>query len=289
MRVSKMRWSLCSWPARSNPPAAEAFAENSLAHTLLSFGEFGPALLHAREAHRIATQIEHQQWIVATTYGLGRTYLLLLAPAPAIEQLAEGLVRARGLRSAFWIATLTASLALAYLLNDDLGAAQATLQAFVPQEPAPQNMAERDIALAWGQLMLAQGEPGRAIHIADRLLDSAPGLAPGQPPQPIPHLLRLKGEALLALGKPHEAAGVLGRAKQGAQERNARYVLWTIQRALGLAHQLLRHADEAHQELAAARRLIAELALTIDDACPSRAVRTRRTRHAAQGDATRRP
>lgn len=33
---------------------AVAFAENALAHTLLAFGELGPALAHAREAQRIA-------------------------------------------------------------------------------------------------------------------------------------------------------------------------------------------------------------------------------------------
>ena len=40
-----------------NSLAGQAFAENALAHTLLSFGDFGPALAHAREAARIAAEI----------------------------------------------------------------------------------------------------------------------------------------------------------------------------------------------------------------------------------------
>jgi hypothetical protein len=47
--------------------AGQAFTENTLAHTLLSFGEFGPALAHAQEAMRIATVIEHRQWMAATS------------------------------------------------------------------------------------------------------------------------------------------------------------------------------------------------------------------------------
>ncbi|HEY7093464.1 MAG TPA: AAA family ATPase, partial [Ktedonobacterales bacterium] len=39
--------------------AGQAFAENALGHAFLAFGEFGSALMHAREAERIATEIEH--------------------------------------------------------------------------------------------------------------------------------------------------------------------------------------------------------------------------------------
>jgi DNA-binding NarL/FixJ family response regulator len=126
-------------------------------------------------------------------------------------------------------------------------------------------MAERQIALAWGEFSLAQGEPGVALQMAERLLASAPGMAPGRSIQPIPHLLKLKGEALMALLRLDEAVEALEDASRGAIERNARPVLWTIHRSLGQAYQLLQRKDQARQERAAARQLIEELATSIDD------------------------
>jgi len=246
--------------------AGQAFAENTLAHTLLSFGEFGAALIHAQEANRIASEIEHQQWMVASTAALGHLYVLLLAPALAMSALEDGLSRAYALGSTFWIATLAAHLGRAYILNHDLPAAQAALQAAMPRDQHPRTMAERDIALVWGELVLAQGEAGLALQMAEHLLASAPGSVPGQSPQPIPHLLKLKGEALIALSHLDDAVEALEDARRGAVARNARPVLWTIHRSLGRAYRLLQRKDQARQEYAAGRRLIEELATTIDDA-----------------------
>jgi len=247
-------------------PTGQAFAENALAHTLVSYGEFGAALSHAQEAQRIATEIEHQQWMIASYHCLGHIYRLLLAPVPALTTLEIGLSLAQELGSAFWIATLAANLGLAYVLKQDLPAAQITLQAVMPREKAPQNVAERDIAMAWGELSLAQGEPSIALQIADQLLASAPGKATDRPLQPIPHLLKLRGEALLALKRLDEALESLEAAKQGAQERNTRPVLWTIHRTLEQVKHGLHHKDQAWQERAAAWQIIEELAATIDDA-----------------------
>ena len=245
----------------------QAFAEVALAHTLLSFGEFGAALSHAQDALRIASEIEHRQWMVSSYFALSNIYLLLLGPAPpAMTALQEGMALAGELGSAYWIGTLTAGLARAYVLNHDLPQAQATLQTVMPREQRPGTMAEREIALAWGALALAVGEPEIALRIAEDLLASVPGLVPSQPAQPIPHLLKLKGEALLALSRLDEAAEALEEARRGAIARNERTVLWTIQRALGEVYQLLSRREEANQARAAGRRLVEELALTIDDA-----------------------
>jgi len=246
--------------------AGQAFAENTLAHTLLSFGEFGPALSHAQEASRIASEIEHQQWMVASTSALGHIYVLLLAPALAMSALEAGLSRASALGSTFWIAVLAAHLGRAYILNHNLPAAQAALQAVIPRDQHPRTMAERDIALVWGELVLAQGEAGLALQMAEHLLASTLGSVPGQSTQPIPHLLKLKGEALMALSRLDEAVEALEDARRGAVARNARPVLWTIHRSLGRAYQLLQSKEQARKARAAGRQLIEELATTIDDA-----------------------
>lgn len=249
-----------------NSQAGQAFAEIALAHILTSFGEFGAAQGHAQTAQRITTEIEHQQWQVSTWYGFGRLYLLLLAPEPAITALESGLSLARVLGSTFWIATLTASLGRAYMMHDDLAAAQATLRAVMLRDQRPYTIAERDIALAWAALALAQSEPDVALRIAEQLLASAPQQHNGRPVEPIPHILHVKGEALMSLSRPDEALTALEGARCGAEARNARPLLWTIHRALGRAYQILHRSDEAHQEITAARRLIEELGVTIEDA-----------------------
>src|SRR5260370_8759419 len=107
----------------------------------------------------------------------------------------------------------------------------------MPREQQPRNMAARDNALAWGERVLAQGEPGMTLQMAEHLVASAPGLVSGQSPQPIPHLLKLKGEALLALSHLDEAAEALEDARRWAIARNPRPVLWPIHPAPGRAHQ----------------------------------------------------
>jgi len=245
----------------------QAFTEAALAHTLLSFGEIGPALSHAREALRIASEIEHRQWMVSSYFALGNVYLLLLGPAPpAMTALQAGLSLARELGSTIWIVTLTVRLAWAYVLNHDLPQAQAILQTVMPREQHPRTMVERYIALAWGELALAQGEPDVALQIVESLLVSVPGLVPGQPAQPIPYLLKLKGEALLALSRRDEAVTALEEARKGAVARTDRPVLWTIQCVLAQTYRLLHREEQARQEQALAQQLIEELAITIDDA-----------------------
>ncbi|HKF36635.1 MAG TPA: LuxR C-terminal-related transcriptional regulator, partial [Ktedonobacteraceae bacterium] len=246
-------------------PSGQALAENILARTLLSFGEFGPAFTHAWEALRIATAIEHHQWLVASSSLSGYIYFLLLAPAQARAAWETGLSLARELGSTYWITALAAQLALACLLQHDVSAAEAALQAVMPREQLPRNDAERHVAWAWGELALAQGAPEMALQVAEHLLASAPGTGAGQLVQPIPHLLKLKGEALMALARLEEAMEALEGAKRGALLRHDRPVLWPIHRSLGQLYHLLQREEEERIELAAARHLIEELGATLDD------------------------
>jgi tetratricopeptide (TPR) repeat protein len=247
-------------------PAGQAFAENVLARVLVAFGEFDPALTHAGEARRLATAIGHRQWLVANCATSGYIRYLLLDAEGARATWETGLSLARELGSTHWTAMLSAYLALACLLQHDPQAAEAVLQAVMPREQPRRDLAGRQVAWAWGELALAQGAPETALGIAGQLLESAPGREAGQPIQPIPHLLKLKGEALMALTRLEEAREALEDAKRGALLRHDRHILWTIHRALGQLYQLLGREDELGQEIAAARHVIEELGATIDDA-----------------------
>ncbi len=246
---------------QTNAQAEQAFVEFVTTHVLASFGEFGPALAHAQEALRIATAIEHKQWIVATDAALGQLYMHILEPALAISALEAGLAGAQTLGSSYWIRNLTSYLALAFVLKRELPRAEAALKTVMPREQHPSTLAERQVTRVWGELALAQGESRIALHIAEQLCVSAPGDGRHQP---IPHLLVLKGEALLALKRLEEAARTLEDAKLGAQQRGAMSVLWRIYGALGRTYQLLKREDQAQLEWSTARDIIAKLAGTID-------------------------
>jgi DNA-binding CsgD family transcriptional regulator len=246
---------------QTNSQAGQAFVEFVTAQVLCSFGELGQAFVHAQEAMRIATAIEHQQWISATYGSLGLLYLLMLEPAMAISALDTGLAVARTLGSSFWSGYLTSFLAQAYILRQEYPLAKAALETIMPREQQPGNVTERQVTLVWGDLALAQREPAIALHIAEQLIESAPGNANQQP---IPHLLALKGEALLALKRLEEAAEALEDAKLGAEQRQAPSILWRIHRPWGQVYHLLKREDAAQREWSAAREIIAKLAGTID-------------------------
>jgi DNA-binding NarL/FixJ family response regulator len=245
---------------QTNSLSGQAFVEMATTYVLSSFGEFGPALSHAQEALRIAINIEHQEWIAATNGALGHLYLLLLEPNRAVSFLDSGIAGAQTLGSAIWIRQLTPYLALAYLLRQEYPRAEVVLTTVLQRNQQPGDFFERQAARVWGELALAQGEATRALAIAEQLIESAPG----DMQQPIPHLLALKGEALLALKRMDEAAGALEDAKLGAEQRQAPSILWRIHRSLGQVYHLLKQEDTAQRELSAAREIIIKLAGTID-------------------------
>ena len=246
---------------QTNSQAAQAFVEFVATQVLSSFGEFGQALSHAQEGLRIATAIEHQQWFSATHVALGHIYLLLLEPDLAISALDAGLVVAQSLGSSFWSGYLTAFLGQAYILRKEFTHAKATLETILQQEQQPGSVTERQVIFVWGELALAEGESDRALAIAGRLIESAPG----DLQQPIPHLLALKGEALTALKRLKEAKEALEDAKLGAELRQAPSILWRIHRSLGQVYRLLKREDEAQHEWKRAREIIIKLAATIDE------------------------
>jgi len=127
----------------------------------------------------------------------------------------------------------------------------------------PRNAPERRMSWAWGELALASDEPEMALDIADRLIASAPGTTRSQP---IPWLLKLKGEALGALSRREEAIQALEEARQGALARQEKTLLWQVHHALGREHQHLKQEDLAQRHFTLAREVIASLTSTIDDA-----------------------
>lgn len=227
-----------------------------------SCGEFGRGLAHAQTSLQVASEIKHTQWMAGANFTLGRIYLLLLENNLAVHALETGLQLAFDIGSAWWIGNITAYLAQAYLAQGAVARAREVLQAVMPYGQTPRTSLERRMGWSWGELSLAEHEPDKALHIVDSLLASVPGEGTGQP---IPWLLKLKGEALVKLARREEALRVLEEARQGALTRHEQPLYWPICRALGRLQRQLKQEEQAQNYFRAARETIASLASTIDE------------------------
>jgi DNA-binding CsgD family transcriptional regulator/tetratricopeptide (TPR) repeat protein len=241
---------------------AQAYVEWNASVVFGTFGELGRGLAHAQESLRIASEIQHAQWLAAVYFTLGHVYLQLLEANLAVQALETGLALATEIGSAWWVGNITAYLARAYLLQGVLPRAEAALTAVMARSQQPANSPERRMSWAWGELALAGDEAEIALGIADRLLASAPGATRAQP---IPWLLKLKGESLGALSHRDEAIETLEEARQGALARHEQPLLWQIHRALGRQYRHIKQEELAQRNFLSARQGIESLAKTIDD------------------------
>ncbi len=243
-------------------PADEAWLAWSLGRMHTVRGRYGQALEVIERGHDIATQIGHREWIVGNQCALGVLYLELLAPEEARCELDAALALANELRSQFWIHWATGALAGAYCLLDDGTQAQMLLE---PVLSAGTPMDAEAIRLCWArraEVALCQGDAALALDIVERLIASAPGMAPGRV---ITYLWKLKGEALIALGDREEARSLLQAAIENAHARGERFLLWRLHASLGQLYCTLGRQSEAERELSNARELIRELADTVPD------------------------
>ena len=115
---------------------------------------------------------------------------------------------------------------------------------------------------AWGELTEASGDYQETLRIAEHLLASPPGAGHAQP---IPWLLKLKGEALAGTARLDEAAQALEDAKDGALRQQERPLLWQIHRSLGRVYHRVKDEERAERAFAAARSIITELAASIHE------------------------
>ena len=106
----------------------------------------------------------------------------------------------------------------------------------------------------------AEGDYQETLRIVELLLTSSPGTDRAQP---IPWLLRLKGESLAALGRLDEATQALEVAKDGAFQQQEQPLLWQIHRSLGRAYSRMKDVERAERAFAVARRVITDLSASI--------------------------
>jgi tetratricopeptide (TPR) repeat protein len=260
--------------------SAETFALGTLAILLGPRGEFARALRMAEEALRIAEEIQHWPWAAAAHYSLGTLHADLLALPLAQQHLEAGLALARQANTRIWITNIGGTLGQVYVAHHRqadparavpawhtrplsewpalLAQAQAVLdQALRPDAPLRNGMA----GIVWharAQLALACGDPGRALEMAEAL--RAFSAAPYEQEVPVPGVLRLRAEALAALGRTVEAVADLEAARDRARELGAAYQLWRIERHLASLYADLGQPQRAEAARAAWHAQVAGLA-----------------------------
>ncbi len=117
----------------------------------------------------------------------------------------------------------------------------------------------RELWSARAELELAQGNPAHALEIVDWLLASTPNFAQ-YGPQSVPHLSRIRGQALAALGRIVEAEAEFQGALPVVMEQGQRPLLWRLHIDRGRLYAATGRREDAEREFSSARIIIDDLA-----------------------------
>jgi DNA-binding CsgD family transcriptional regulator len=242
--------------------SGEAYALYQLGLCLGAQGEYRRALDVLQESLLIAEELEHRQWMTAAHWATGALYLDLLSPLIAQHHLRQALRLAHEMSSKHWSNTTTGSLASALILQGELAQAETLLTTEFSGDAPAQAIGQRMAWCARAELALARGDPELALQITDRLSASAANISDQRG---IPRLLKLRGEALVALRRAAEAETALRSAQEMTTAQGARPLLWRIGVTLGSLYQTQAREAEAEQAFSTARAIIEELAANIPD------------------------
>ncbi len=237
--------------------AGEAFAGYALAMTLGFQGHYDRALPLARESLSLAEEIEHAQWQVAALRVVGELELDLLLPERARSTLERGLALAKETKSAFWTATLSASLSRALVALGEVAAAANLVGP--PQVTRPPVLADWLIGWAQAELALATHDYATVLELAPLLERTA------WPDGRCSRLTLLRAQALLGL-KRLDDAGAIVDGLLSSLPAEPSPIAWRVHALRGrllAAHGAKAEAAQAYQ---AARWSIEALADRIDDA-----------------------
>lgn len=243
--------------------AGEAFALVYLGSLLAYRGDYGPGLSAAQSGLELARAIDHRQWQAWAEFILGLIYLQLLALDQATRHLQRGLELATEVGSSFMRATSSALLASATIQQGRLDEAAALLPRRLPD-----SLVGVDIMLLMAkiELLLARGEdPAQTLQLAVVPAPHEPSGWRGAMVCYYGSFFLLRGEALMRLDRPQEAAAELQGVLALCQEQRVRMGVWRIHLALGKCYRAEDDEKRAEAAFTAARSLIEETAATIAD------------------------
>jgi len=248
----------------------EAFVNMTLSANSQSHGRYALALQTGQDGLAIAQEIGHPQWTAANQYALGLVHYDILDLPQAVRYLEAGLVLSQQLRSQHWTRCHIGMLTLAYVDSQALDQA-AAVQALDPDvRQPPESIGERLVTFGRAYLARGRGDFDQALVTLESLmaatqLTASQAAHPGQPPEPVPLLLLLRGLVYLDLDRAAQAEADFRQAIVAATQNNERPLLWRLRQALGRALACQQRPDEAAAETAQARALLAEIAEDVPD------------------------
>ena len=243
--------------------AGEGMALGYMAHGLGTRGEYREALDIGRKAVQLTREIEHRQWMVNALLALGGMHLDLFALSLAWEHLEEAETLTREIGSLFVRRVVTSLLSSTYIAQGQPDLARSALEEVISPDTAMETLAQRLAWSAYAELELAEGNPGVALTILDRIIASTPNAGEGR--GIVPHLWYLRGRALTAIGRIAEAEIALRAAQQSAEQRGMKPILWRIHVSLGNLLRKRGHREDAYLHLSTAHEVIEELANKVPD------------------------
>jgi DNA-binding CsgD family transcriptional regulator len=229
---------------------------------LAARGRFDRGFSYFNRCISNAQEIGHRQWVAAGMSGLGALYVDMLAADAARQVLEPALATAREMGSRLWELSSTPALASAFLLSGEFDASETVLdEAAVP----PIEEAEQGGRRCWmvrAELSLARGDANQALRIVNGLIATAPHVTAEEH---VPRLARIRGEALMRVGRFEEAERALIASKTGAAETGRSPHLWRAFVSLGHLYRKQRRYDDADDAFTQARAIVAELAEAVLD------------------------
>jgi tetratricopeptide (TPR) repeat protein len=242
---------------------AEAFCLAIMTEFYGSIGDYARALACGQSSLALAQEIGHRQWMVFARCVLGWVYFDIWALDRARTHLEDALELSLGVNSWHWIRVSSGMLAAVCLAQQDLPRAREIIgNALSPGTPA-RSLGQRLSWCARADLALAEHDPELVLHIADQLIDASPQSDRGMP---IVRMCELRGRALALLGRINEAEVEFTAARDVAEARGVRPMLWRELAYLGKLHYAQGDTSRATQAFEAARQIAVALAASISDA-----------------------
>ncbi|CAN5550932.1 helix-turn-helix transcriptional regulator [soil metagenome] len=242
--------------------AGLAYARIHMGYVLGAHGQYGPALNMLDEGIAVAERIGHREWIVAGHFNLGVVLNDLLQPERASEHLEHAYTAAHEIHSRFWMRTTTVALVDFSLPTGDLLRAERLLDGVLSADSPMDTMAKRQCWMRRARLELARNNPEPALDILDGLIANTPGDV--QEPR-VPHLDRLRGQALSQLERLDEARASFDLALRRAEELELLPLCWRIFCDLAGLHRRMGDREAALDARLRGRDLLNRLAGSIED------------------------
>jgi DNA-binding NarL/FixJ family response regulator len=241
--------------------SAESYALSILGSCLSARGAYERALPILRESLSIAREIEHHEWTICALCGLGVLYRDLLLPRAAQECLEEALGLSEEISSPYWAGIAAGLVSSAHASSENLARARSVLGDRTSPDASMTTLGARLCWSAHIELLLKEKRNDEALETVERLISTASNSSMNV----IPHLWRLRGEALKGQGRLEEAVATLNQAVEDAERRGVASLAWRLRASLGRAYQSSGQRREAQGQFAAARRTVLDLTARIPD------------------------